>query len=594
MTAHEKKLKDILNGARLLEIPYYQRVYVWNHELWKRFLDDIVDLTMPGSKPHFIGSIILKQQQTPSMGGVSDIRTVIDGQQRLTTLAIFFKVLSLKHQQDWIFDDLCKCRSIENGKSTMILAFRHNHIDKEAFEKIMNLDKAVNLAPVNKKGEVLEDASQIINAYQYFLREIDPAVLDINSVAKILDKILIVGIDLTFEEDEQQIFDTINSLGIKLTTSELLKNYFFNENNYSEYAKYWLSIFEKDKEQKDYWNQEIVSGVSRPHLIDVFFQALLNLKVHEDKYHVTTEDKLRYARTEKLFESYKDFVHKYMNDDKATIMLEVNKYAQLFMDNFHPDCGEEALTEEVGLDRINVMMFSLKMSTMIPYILYLLVNQQDNAEVAKICGYLESYVMRRIICHADTRGYYKLFSDSLLTNNVITLDALKDYINNKDEERVIAPVSDQEILECVHGKVYLVNEQNTGILYMLETRLRSGSYAATVMKGISCYTLEHMMPKKWEMTWDKTGLTDDVIRDRNNRLYTLGNLAIIPGKLNTSISNNTWQIKLNGRTNKPGLLAAATGLVTLDPYLKISDWNEKEMVKRANDLYAQIVKIWAK
>jgi len=594
MTAHEKKLKDILNGARLLEIPYYQRAYVWNDELWKRFLEDIVDLTKSGSKPHFFGSIILKQQQTPSMGGVSDIRTVIDGQQRLTTIAIFFKVLSLKLNQGWIFDDLCKCRSIENSQSTMVLAFRHNHIDRDAFERIMSLESALILAPVDKKGVIQKSDSQIINAYQYFLREIDVNVLNVNSIASILDKILIVGIDLTFEEDEQQIFDTINSLGVKLTTSELLKNFLFNENNYNEYKKYWLPVFEADKDQKDYWDQEIVSGVSRPHLIDVFFQALLNLKVHDDQYHVSTEDKLRYSRTEKLFESYKDFIHKYMSDDKSTIMKEINSYAIVFKDNFHPECGKEALTEQMGLDRINVMMFSLKMSTMIPYALYLLINQQDEDEVVKICGYLESYMMRRLICHADTRGYYKLFSDSLLTNRIITANALQDYIDNKDEDRVVAPVSDEEVFQCMHGKVYLVNDQNTGILYMLETRLRVGSYSATVMKGIDFYTLEHMMPKKWENTWDKTGLDEIIIKERNVRLYSLGNLTIIPGKLNTSISNNTWQIKLNGKSGKPGLLSAASGLVTLDPYLKLSEWDEEQMIERANDLYAKVLSVWPK
>lgn len=40
-----------------------------------------------------------------------------------------------------------------------------------------------------------------------------------------------VRIDLLQDEDEQQIFDTINSLGVNLTTSELLKNYFFSREN---------------------------------------------------------------------------------------------------------------------------------------------------------------------------------------------------------------------------------------------------------------------------------------------------------------------------------------------------------------------------
>lgn len=40
-----------------------------------------------------------------------------------------------------------------------------------------------------------------------------------------------VRIDLDADEDEQQIFDTINSLGVNLTTSELLKNFFQQRNH---------------------------------------------------------------------------------------------------------------------------------------------------------------------------------------------------------------------------------------------------------------------------------------------------------------------------------------------------------------------------
>lgn len=590
MNAQEKKVKDILNGARLLEIPYYQRSYVWNEELWKRFLEDVIHLTPPSAKPHFFGSIILKQQQTPATGEVGDIRTVIDGQQRLTTIAIFFKVLSLKLGQEWIYEDVCKCRS---QMGTKVLAFRHNRLDRPAFEQIMNLASPENLS-VDKKGNVVESNSQIINAYQYFLREIDTTILDINSATTIRNKILFVGIDLNYDEDEQQIFDTINSLGIKLTTSELLKNYLFNENNQNEFETYWEPIFEGDREQREYWNQEIVSGTSRPHLIDVFFSALLNMKVHDAKYRVTTEDKLRYARTEKLFESYKEFINKYMGGDKNTLMKEIKEYATLFMENLKPDCGEYALTEEVGLERLNVMMFSLKMSTMIPYILYLLVNQKDKNEIVKICAYLEAYMMRRLICHVDTRSYNKMYSDSLLTNSILTLKDLQEFVNGKDSDRLTAPVEDIDIQKALKGGEYLVNEQNTGILYMLETRLRRGAYSATVMKGIKYYTLEHLMPKKWKQTWDMTGLDDTTIRDRDDRLYTLGNLAIIPGKLNTSISNGRWQDKLTGKGDKPGLIEAASGLVTLDKYLKIDNWDENEISKRADDLYVQILSVWGK
>lgn len=40
MDAGTKQLADILNGNRVLEVPYYQRSYVWKKEQWARFISD--------------------------------------------------------------------------------------------------------------------------------------------------------------------------------------------------------------------------------------------------------------------------------------------------------------------------------------------------------------------------------------------------------------------------------------------------------------------------------------------------------------------------------------------------------------------------
>lgn len=95
----------------------------------------------------------------------------------------------------------------------------------------------------------------ITKAYTYFSSNIDIAKLNFQNI---LTNIMFVGIDLGIDEDEQQIFDTINSLGVKLTTAELLKNYFFDRNDIQLYKDYWLSIFENDNETKDFWDTEII------------------------------------------------------------------------------------------------------------------------------------------------------------------------------------------------------------------------------------------------------------------------------------------------------------------------------------------------
>ena len=212
MDAGKRTINDIFNGNRILEIPFFQRAYVWGTDQWERLLEDMGHVSQ-SNKPYFLGSVILKQQPTNTGDRVGDVRTVIDGQQRLTTLNIFFKVLCLKTNQNSTFERIFKL--INND-----IALLHNHNDMDAFNTMLNLNEL--------KDIVGED--NITLAYKYFKDNLDPDKLNFNNI---LSKILFVGIDLDENEDEQQIFDTINSLGVKLTTAELLKNYFFNRDEIS-------------------------------------------------------------------------------------------------------------------------------------------------------------------------------------------------------------------------------------------------------------------------------------------------------------------------------------------------------------------------
>ena len=87
MEAGKRTIREIFNRGRNLEIPFFQRNYVWDEKEWERFLDDMQHISAT-KRPYFLGSVILKQQPTPSNS--DEKRTIIDGQQRLTTLNIFF------------------------------------------------------------------------------------------------------------------------------------------------------------------------------------------------------------------------------------------------------------------------------------------------------------------------------------------------------------------------------------------------------------------------------------------------------------------------------------------------------------------------
>lgn len=582
MKANDLFLLKVFSTHTVFEIPYYQRSYVWEEENWKRFLEDMENISVV-DKPYFIGSLILKQKETETGSKYSDVRVVIDGQQRLTTITIFFKVLSLKRNRPQIFNDFMITISDESDEKE--IAIHHNHIDKEAFNKIVNLTELKDLS-VDENGKKIENQNRIIQLYNYLYKHLDMDKISSDKVKKYLH---FVVIDLGVEENEQQIFDTINSLGVTLTTSELLKNYLFDEKNEEKYNKFWKPVFEADEEQKKYWDQIVNSGTKKYHLIDLFLYALLMIKVRGEKVSVNTEDKLDYEKVDNLFLSYKNFVEKYLGRNKDELMMAVFEAAKLFKQYFNPSCKAEAVSCEPGFERVNLMMFALDFTVMLPYVLYVKMYAVPE-EQTKIFDYIETFMMRRTIARLETRGYNGLFNDGLISNKILTAAELKAYVD-KDKDTTYRAARQEDIKNGVQNIVY-INRQALGFLYMLESRLRSDKLAATQLYGIGNYSLEHLLPKKWRQFW-RIPEDEEIAKQTDYALYTFGNLAIIPGALNTSISNAPWPVKLAGKGNKDGLLKYAKGLITLDEYLNLPEWNLDTIRNRAEKLYKQVLSTWS-
>lgn len=574
MEAGKRTIREIFNRGRNLEIPFFQRAYVWKEDQWQRFLEDMRAVSL-NRKPYFLGSVILKQQETHSN---QDARlTIIDGQQRLTTLNIFLKILCLKKGTDSEFTDTFKK---QRDKSIILL---HNHNNEKSFNRVMELEKIEELEDVEN--------DQILGAYNFFKENIDDD--DINGgldYFNILDYILFVGIDLNYEEDEQQIFDTINSLGVKLTTAELLKNYFFNRNEVKVYEKYWKDIFEKDDDEtKPYWDKEVTTGRLKRNFIDLFFYSYLQIKMQEKALGVKTEDKLEYSKVEQLFDSYKKFIKNHLNNDKLSVLKEIKIYAEIFRENFDYDNVENEMTADYGIERINNIIFGLDTSTLIPYVLYILKNVKDEVKKNELFEFLETYIMRRMVVHANTKNYNQLFTDRLITNEILTKEQFREHIEKSNDNVNYLPNNEQ--LKYGFDNTYLINKQSAGIIYFIESKIRNRDRQATKLLGLNKYSLEHLMPKKWINNWGKLKSKEE-IDNRNHKLLTLGNLAIITQVLNASIRDSDWKTKKKGKPQKEGLKHFSSGIETLQPYLDIEVWDEKEIEKRANDLYDKALSIW--
>ncbi len=566
MDAGRRTINDIFTGNKILEIPFFQRAYVWNDKNWERFLED-AEYVCASKSPYFLGSLVLKQQMTTSASSVGDVRRVIDGQQRLTTISILMKVLSLKTSATNKFERRFK---LDDGS----LVLHHNRIDLATYNKIMNLEKL----------EVLQGEDKLTKAYQYFSEHADPAKLDFDIICT---KLLFVGIDLAQEDDEQQIFDTINSLGVTLTTAELLKNFFFTENDISSYQTYWQEIFEKDEPTINYWNTEITTGRIRRTYIDVFFYAYLQIKIQDGKYGLNTEEKIAFSKFERLFESYKSFIKSKCNNNKLEMLKEIKEYAIIFRNSFSEDALLCELSHESGIERINAIIFTFDTTTLVPYVLYIEKNIQDTDTKNDLYDILEAYILRRVITRQTTKNYNRLFSERLIINQILSRDDFISYMADSDDVNNRIPTND-EVEKGFHESI-LVNKYAAGILYLLETKIRNQTKYSTQLLGVKKYSLEHLMPKNWRKHWKINTFDED---SRDKILLTLGNLTIITQSLNASIRDADWKTKKKGSGSKGGLKKYSEGLETLSDWLRLDIWNEESIIARANYLSTQALDIW--
>ena len=458
------------------------------------------------------------------------------------------------------------------------IVLRHGRNDVAAFEKVMNQTEATEI-----KNET--PASHIISAFNYFLKHMNPGKIDRKVIKQ---NVQFVCIDLLDGEDEQQVFDTINSLGVRLTTAELLKNYFYNRDNVQEYENNWVAIFEKDSESRLYWEQELETGRIKRSLIDIFFDAYFQLFLQDKQYNISAEDKIVYSRLDHLAKSYQDFIERYCDGDKSVVLGPMAECAKCFADTFKPEYCNMGIPASSGIERINVILFGLKNTTLIPYILYVAKNVSSQNELNKIYGVLESYIMRRLVVHATTKNYNNLFT-SLILNGVLDAQTLKERLNKGSDATTYVPTNE----DLLHGfqESKLINLQTRGILYFIESGIRPAR-SSTALLGFSSYSLEHLLPKKWRNNWDACA-TQELARQRDSILLTLGNLAIIPQSLNASIRDGNWVTKKAGKgPNNPGLAICAAGLSTIHDALQKDAWNEDEISQRAIWLYEQAKSLW--
>lgn len=491
MDAHKLwMLRDFIGTNKVLfKIPVYQRNYDWAESNCDRLLDDIYDIINSGEK-HFLGTIVFMAAKN---GGFTlQEYIIIDGQQRLTTMMLILKALSIVAQN---VGDAC-FHEIEEQ-------YLHNKYCDEEFKVKLKPIKSDNIQfqlLLEGKEDEMEEETHIYRNFMLCKERFEAWVGKGISPSQILDaltKLEIVEIVLAKGEDDPQvIFESINSTGLELTNADLIRNFLLMNAQEQErlYEEYWLRIEKLLRRNMDYSN------------LDDFFMLYIMYKTSKP-----VKSRQLYSSFVKLF--------KESRYSQESILQELRYYASIFGAFIY---GDAQYSKQINrlLKRIRI----LNQTTCYPFLLHVFDDYHNGVieekTVEKVLQFILSYLLRRLVCGVPSNTLRGLFI--YLYNRIFKVASNKQKYYETINKFLFTVSSKDAILLEAEFERALQNANiygNPALCRFLLLDIENGD-GKEVLQADNL-TIEHIMPQTLSADWSH-------IKPEEHEIYvhTLGNLSV--------------------------------------------------------------------
>ncbi|GAA8559593.1 DUF262 and DUF1524 domain-containing protein [Helicobacter pylori] len=538
-------IKD--NQKNQLVIPIYQRVYSWEKEQCKQLWDDIIKIggndKMDG---HFIGSILYM------LDGIThsdNALLIIDGQQRLTTITLLLTALRNHLSDEDEFLGKFSCQKIQNR----YLINSDKDGDKKFRLILSESDKDTLLYLIDKDRRKPSDPSlKIVENFKLFEEWIRKNTDKLETIFKGLEKLMIVEIALEKGKDDPQlIFESMNSKGIELTQTDLIRNYIVMETEIEKqegfYNKYWRAMEEEFKQNKK--------------LFDRFV-----------RHYVTIKTKI--PNVNKVYVALKDYRQK-EGIGIEDLLKDLQKYCGYFCQIVFKKEADKDLNKALDF------LVDLEMDVIYPLLLELYSDYSDGVlskdDFRRSIALIESYICRRKVCGLGTNSLNKVFPS--FTKHIQKdeyFKSLKAHFGSLTEKQRFP--NNDEFKDCFITIDFYRFKKNR---YFFERLENFDTKEPVNTKGL---TIEHIMPQTLTEEWERD-LGENFQEIHDKYLNTIGNLT--KTGYNTEYSNKSFQEK---RDMEKGFKDSP---LKLNQSLRdLESFGEEEIKKRANDLVDLALKIW--
>jgi|TARA_B110000971_G_scaffold120371_1_gene123259 uncharacterized protein with ParB-like and HNH nuclease domain len=591
-----KSLSELFSGDNRVtyHIPKYQREYVWGKWNWEALFDDIEE----SQGGHFLGSIICINTQKDSHKS-ADLE-LVDGQQRMTTITLFYLAiyeylksnLPQSDDEDQLMEEKLKLRSLQkklvlDGAVRLEPSYSNHNLDdyKWIFSSVI---KEVKTSTIKPKFLGLRQISRAFNFLSSRLNEVDDSghpIHSYDSVQDLLTKLnsaTLVKIDVASHADAFTLFETLNNRGVALSAIDLIKNKLLGHLERVDANSNLSDNFDR-------WNQIITNLTDEYKVQERFLRQFYNAFRLEKSIAVAKAPK---ALRSNLIRIYEELIER----DVDLIFNRLEEASVTYSNNISYD------SDDNSTDYIRSLRSLENVNGADGYMLLLFVSKKFNineSDKIELIDFLCKYFLRRNVTDSPpTRHLTNNFMDVIAEANKLSeysFDSLKAIILDKGK-----PASDAVFREKLNGDLY---EENVGatryILSSIETTLTETKEKYvnfyTRDKNKFIWTVEHILPQgenipeHW-VTMVADGDKYKAREVRENWVHKLGNLTLTG--YNSQLSNMSLDKKQNRKSSDGKFIGFKNGLTINESIHDTPSWRAENIKDRTDLLVEKTIEIF--
>lgn len=535
IVSDSKSVKEIFRSG-FFEIPLNQREYSWEKDQLEKLWDDLVFTVRSSSNHsigHFLGAVVIIGRNSSHN---EDRWSVIDGQQRLTTLTIlaeallFFveKYIKDRRTSAYLTTSLQSC-VYDIGREGVfiprIVLNRGNEFYKHAILDHAGIDEKNNFFTKNaEQGNRVHQ--KLIYAINFFYEKISSLLNEQANQEETIKEFATVFVEdfyfLVVRTEElwmgYRLFETLNERGLDLSQADLIKNVLLQSSR--ESGQNVVKIV------SDSWNQLVANYESQsetklelPQIIQFSFTCRDSLVKKDDIF----------DRISKCLRS-----NLYAPNELAGFFEEDSRYWCNFLTG---DLNTWSLNLQ---DSQNAILSPLWKIHCAPFIMAVMKKYSDDIPSLEKCFLLcEHYLFRQgLICNDSVNSLQEFFAKAALKVRVASdVKELVELFRSKSSNELFVEAFASASVKNMKQAFYVLWKIENHELSELNFRPCTQSAAQHV---------EHIMPRRPDYSWNRIEENEFF----NIYLNKIGNLLILPAEINRHIKNKSLSEKMSSTTSK--------------------------------------------